>query len=556
MLAFAVMNESGTDGTGGFERDPALVFAAQSTGLYDYCLSLLGAPDEAADAVRDALRIAGRTERDGRSDEAVRPWLFALVRSEAVRRRPDGPWRPPVHGLELSSDPAVRLQEGRARLAAARLSPFHRELLDLSLRHHLSEAEIGAVLDITGTAVKIHMAHAVGELLGAYAELAGLPDSTSEVGAVTQYKALSLADPGFAGHGAAFGATAGPLSPAAFPPEPEYPPGWAPDGPDSPWTAPADDPAPWAATPPDALDSPWTAPPVDPPPVATPAGGTLPWDEALPSGWATPTAAAYDPYDAAPSYDAAPAAGATPSTASTPVYASSPTHQPTAAGSTRDRVAQYAAYRRPSGTRRRPSLPPNHQHRWLAGAAVLLLLIALAGVIALPRLSPSSSALTLPESAAPTFEVDTGPPLVEESPSAPAVAPTSPSARPSPTRSVRPLRQSVGPPTTRPRPPRPAPQPGRITISSSLTDTSSGCPTWTATIFITVTGGTPSSVVGRWSFAGGGGERGATSDGGGRYHVNISGLPYGQAVSFNARATVRGLTVSSSSASVSRSSPC
>ncbi len=462
------MDELGADGTGRSEDDLAHLIAAHTPALYGYCLSLLGEPDETAAALADALAIAGRAEPDSRmTDEAVRPWLFALARNEVVRRRPSGPWKPPVHAPELPDDPDTRHREGRVRTAASRLSPFHRELLDLSLRHRLTEPEIGYVLDVNSAAVTSQLAEATVALVAAFAAVdwPDDPDPAAEVGPVTRYAALPLL------------------------------------------AAEAD-------------------------PARGPQPGST--DDPLPAGVAAGVAAQPVPW---------PSDGVQPATAAdgpVPVRADAP----------EGRHSGVIGPRLPASRRR---------HRWVVAATVALVLFAVAGVVAIPTLFAADPLLTVPALGNPTVDTGTTPASATAQSPGSGLGVASGTPTPSASASVRPT-PTHATVTGRPRPPKPPgrPVPG-LTVTSSLADTTQGCPPgWTAVIYINVGGGTPARVWARWWFQDGStAEQIATDDGGGRYHVVIGGLPYDQSIGYGGRAADgQGRDTLSAPSYVSRRSNC
>ncbi|MBQ0868201.1 hypothetical protein [Streptomyces sp. RK75] len=181
-------------------------------GLFTYCLSVMCEHESALAALGEMLALADRQRARGRAPEdeqAHRPWLYALARWACSRRLADqkaaqsaqAPWaaQPGRSGRPESSlrsarsvrsgravpagpfgpagraDPAApaspaasaaeplgagaRAQRRRelAALAwpeAAGIAPEQREALELSVRHGLSPAQIGAVLSLTTTAAE------------------------------------------------------------------------------------------------------------------------------------------------------------------------------------------------------------------------------------------------------------------------------------------------------------------------------------------------------------------------------------------------------------------
>ena len=124
-------------------------------GLFTYCLSVMCEHEAAVTVLGEALAVAERQRRRGRTpgDTALhRAWLYALVRwvclrRLAERRKPAEPAGPP----ELPGPVATERRRELASLAwpeAAGTSPEQREALELAVRHHLPVHEVAAVLGL------------------------------------------------------------------------------------------------------------------------------------------------------------------------------------------------------------------------------------------------------------------------------------------------------------------------------------------------------------------------------------------------------------------------
>ncbi|MCI0385527.1 sigma-70 family RNA polymerase sigma factor [Streptomyces sp. CNQ085] len=120
-------------------------------GLFTYCLSVMCEHEAAIAVLGEALAVAERQRRRGRTpaDTALhRPWLYALVRWSCLRLlaewkgvRPEPP--------ELPGPLATARRRELAALAwpeAAGTGPEQREALELAVRHHLPVHEVAAVL--------------------------------------------------------------------------------------------------------------------------------------------------------------------------------------------------------------------------------------------------------------------------------------------------------------------------------------------------------------------------------------------------------------------------
>jgi RNA polymerase sigma factor (sigma-70 family) len=122
--------------------------------LYGYSRWMLGDPDDAAAALQDTFIVAAGQVGALSDPRKLRPWLYAVARNECHRRLDTTDAEPGA------AEPGESLADtnggdGRAELrqvvraALARLAPEEREVLELSLRHDLSGADLAAVLGIS-----------------------------------------------------------------------------------------------------------------------------------------------------------------------------------------------------------------------------------------------------------------------------------------------------------------------------------------------------------------------------------------------------------------------
>jgi RNA polymerase sigma factor (sigma-70 family) len=135
----------------------AAAYDRYAAPLHDFCCSLLGGPAEAADTVQDTFIIAGARLGGLRDADRLKPWLYAVARNECHRRlrQRAGADLPGETGevTEDTMDLGLDLEraEWRAVVATtvAALSPGEREVLELSLRHDVSDEDLAAVLGIS-----------------------------------------------------------------------------------------------------------------------------------------------------------------------------------------------------------------------------------------------------------------------------------------------------------------------------------------------------------------------------------------------------------------------
>ncbi len=139
----------------------AAVYDKYGDKLYDFAFSMLRQREDAADAVADSFVIVAERINQLREPDRLRPWLYAIVRSECLRtlrarKRVD-------HGgedqlINMADDALTPDQEAeRAAMqkivwdAAAGLADRDRALLDLHLRQGLEGAELGEAIGVTAT---------------------------------------------------------------------------------------------------------------------------------------------------------------------------------------------------------------------------------------------------------------------------------------------------------------------------------------------------------------------------------------------------------------------
>ncbi|MBB4909744.1 RNA polymerase sigma factor [Actinophytocola algeriensis] len=134
----------------------AAVYDRYANRLHDFCWSVLRDRDEAADAVQDTFVLAVERLVQLNDPERLRPWLYAIARSVALRRvRVRG--RVVLDEVEdmADTDPGPHRaaeQQALADLvwsAAAGLSERDRALLDLHLRQGLDGAELGEAMGVS-----------------------------------------------------------------------------------------------------------------------------------------------------------------------------------------------------------------------------------------------------------------------------------------------------------------------------------------------------------------------------------------------------------------------
>ncbi len=137
----------------------AAVYDKYGNKLYDFAYSMLRQREDAADAVADSFVLVAERINQLREPDRLRPWLYAIVRSECLRmlrarKRVD-------HGgeeqlINMADDALTPDQEAERSAAqkivwdaAAGLAERDRALLDLHLRQGLEGAELGEAMGVT-----------------------------------------------------------------------------------------------------------------------------------------------------------------------------------------------------------------------------------------------------------------------------------------------------------------------------------------------------------------------------------------------------------------------
>jgi RNA polymerase sigma-70 factor (ECF subfamily) len=145
------------------------LFARHRTPVYRWLLRFVGnetlAEDLVSDVFLDVWRQASRFE--GRS--SVSTWLMAIARFKAIsarRRRTDAELDDVVESTvaDTADDPAVALEKKYRdevlRTALTKLSPEHKEIIDLVYYHEKSVDECAQIIGVPSGTVKTRMFYA------------------------------------------------------------------------------------------------------------------------------------------------------------------------------------------------------------------------------------------------------------------------------------------------------------------------------------------------------------------------------------------------------------
>jgi len=148
------------------------VYDTYADRLFSYATGLLGGDrDSAGDAVTDSLLLGYDRIEQLRDPNRLRPWLYAITRSECLRRhRAQSRLVAFDEGHDVIAeeiDPTKGVQRDEAaELVATSLASLNepdREVLDLVLRHDLDTKAVAAVLGISDKHVGARISRARGQ---------------------------------------------------------------------------------------------------------------------------------------------------------------------------------------------------------------------------------------------------------------------------------------------------------------------------------------------------------------------------------------------------------
>ena len=158
---------------GGDKLAMQVLFARHRTAIYRWLLRFVGnetvAEDLVSDVFLDVWRQAGRFE--GRA--AVSTWLLSIARFKALtamrqRRHEDIDQEDVLEIADEADTPEASLDRSNTsailRACVAKLSPAHREIINLVYYHEKSVEEAGAIIGIPQSTVKTRMFYARKQL--------------------------------------------------------------------------------------------------------------------------------------------------------------------------------------------------------------------------------------------------------------------------------------------------------------------------------------------------------------------------------------------------------
>jgi len=164
-----------------------VLFARHHVRVYRFVLRLVGNPSVAEDLISDVfLDVWRQADRfEGRS--AVSTWMLAIARFKALsalRKKPDEELDEDMAEAieDTADDPEVALEKkdksAVLRKCLERLSPEHKEIIDLVYYHEKSVEEVAEIVGIPENTVKTRMFYArkkLAELLEAAGVERGWP---------------------------------------------------------------------------------------------------------------------------------------------------------------------------------------------------------------------------------------------------------------------------------------------------------------------------------------------------------------------------------------------
>lgn len=135
----------------------AEIYDRYADRLHDYCWRMVRDRDGAADCVQDVFCIAVTRMTQLRDPDKLRPWLYSIARSEALRLIRDRDRETVSDELPdaAADDPSPETLAARGELAdlvsdaAGGLSDRDRSVLELAYRHGLEGADLAEALGVT-----------------------------------------------------------------------------------------------------------------------------------------------------------------------------------------------------------------------------------------------------------------------------------------------------------------------------------------------------------------------------------------------------------------------
>jgi RNA polymerase sigma factor (sigma-70 family) len=139
-----------------------------AASLYGYCRWMLHDPADAAGALQHTFAISVTGLGGLQDPRKLRPWLYAMARHECHQRLRT---TSQSSAADAAGQPADGSRDtGRAELrrliraTVDELEPDEREVIELSLRHHLDDSDLAVVLGMPARRAHALASHARGQL--------------------------------------------------------------------------------------------------------------------------------------------------------------------------------------------------------------------------------------------------------------------------------------------------------------------------------------------------------------------------------------------------------
>jgi RNA polymerase sigma factor (sigma-70 family) len=157
MLSEARLARQASDGD---RRAFAAIYKRYHQEIYRYCLSIVGRPEDAQDALQNTMVKALRALPGERREIKLKPWLYRVAHNQSIdllRRRRDGPELESVRvvgGEELAETAALRERLGRLLADLGALPERQRSALVMRELGGLGYEQIGEALETSAAVAR------------------------------------------------------------------------------------------------------------------------------------------------------------------------------------------------------------------------------------------------------------------------------------------------------------------------------------------------------------------------------------------------------------------
>lgn len=150
------------------------LYARHSKRVFRFALRFLNEESLAEEVVSDVFITVWRKASGFEARSQVQTWLLAITRHRALSAARRKGWIQPLDEAEAETvedpadNPELKIQKAQTsaviRTCLERLSPAHREIIDLVYYHHRSIRDIATIVGIPKNTVKTRMFHARKQL--------------------------------------------------------------------------------------------------------------------------------------------------------------------------------------------------------------------------------------------------------------------------------------------------------------------------------------------------------------------------------------------------------